>query len=60
MKFEVLLAKSGGAGGRRAASQTILEHTRAVVEAAERLVMMTGEAQLEAFGLAPGTWFYRL
>lgn len=57
MNFGTLLAKSGGP---RMESQTILQHTRAVVEAAERLVMMTGEAQLSALGLAPSTWFYRL
>ena len=60
MTFEILLAKSSGAGERNPASQTILQHTRAVVEAAERLVMMTGEAQLCALGLVPSTWFYRL
>src|SRR4051794_354848 len=60
MTFEILLAKSGEAGGRMTASQTILQHTRAVVETAERLVEMTGAAQLRALGLEPRLWFDRL
>jgi CRISPR-associated endonuclease/helicase Cas3 len=60
MAFSILLAKSGEASGRKTASQTILQHTRAVMEAAERLVEKTGEAQLRALGLEPASWFGRL
>jgi CRISPR-associated endonuclease/helicase Cas3 len=55
-----LLAKSSGTGGRMTAPQSILEHTRAVMETAERLVENTGEAQLQAMGLEPPSWYDRL
>lgn len=60
MPFDVLLAKSGRPGRGQAAGQTILEHTRAVFESADRLVEMTGAAQLQALGLDAASWFDRL
>lgn len=60
MQFETLLAKSGRFIGDKTGRQTILQHSRAVMEAAERLVEMTGVAQLRALGLEGGLWFDRL
>jgi len=58
--FNRLLAKSDRSNGRDVGGQTILQHTRAVMESAERLVEVTGAAQLRALGLEPGTWLDRL
>ncbi|WP_406697941.1 CRISPR-associated endonuclease Cas3'' [Singulisphaera sp. Ch08] len=51
-----LLAKSDGFGRRR---QSIREHTEAVIKSGERLVEVTGVAQLVAVGLDPLHWLDR-
>jgi len=63
-----LLAKSARAGGHPARAQTIRKHTAEVIRAADRLVEVTGKAQLRALGLDPdapatgtgaASWFER-
>jgi CRISPR-associated endonuclease/helicase Cas3 len=54
-----LLAKSGRFGAEAPPPQTIRKHTYEVMRAAECLVDVTGESQLEALGL-PHSWLDRL
>jgi CRISPR-associated endonuclease/helicase Cas3 len=57
--FERLLAKSARDGKDPRPAQTIRKHTSEVMKAADRLVEVTGRAQLKALGLAPDIWFDR-
>jgi CRISPR-associated endonuclease/helicase Cas3 len=60
MAYKQLWAKSPRGGPRPAPAQTIRRHTAEVMRAADRLVEVTGAAQLAALGLDPGgAWLDR-